>query len=335
MLILLFLLLPGSAVSLSHSDEKLANGFMKQKGLKILHQNVRGLLCNLPLIQKLLHTHHQTDIFCCSETHIKENEDINNLYTIEGYDFVSRNRTNGSGGGVGIYVKNQLQWKRRGDLENDSNEGIWLEIFLKHTKSFLIACYYRPPNASKYLSSDFNTAFNDTLKLSQKKHKEVIILGDFNANYLKKDDNKELKTIIDINSFEKMIDQPTRITKETEKLIDIALTNNPSSISYVIVDSISIGDHELIGCVRKMQNIKYESKTVRSRDYKNYVPEDLIAETRHTEWDVLYQCNDVNTAANIFTASLKKHLRSTCPDSNQDCQREAFAMASARHQTVD
>ena len=43
-----------------------------------------------------------------------------------GYEFVSRNRTNGSGGGVGIYIKNQLEWKRRDDLENESIECLWL-----------------------------------------------------------------------------------------------------------------------------------------------------------------------------------------------------------------
>ena len=91
---------------------KLTSGFMKQKGLKILHQNVRGLLCNLPLIQKFLYTHQNTDVFCCSEMHIKDYENIHDLYKVEGYDFVSRNRATGNGGGVGVYVK---KTKRRLD----------------------------------------------------------------------------------------------------------------------------------------------------------------------------------------------------------------------------
>ena len=110
-----------------------------------------------------------------------------------------------------------------------------------------------------------------------------------------------------------MIKEPTRITKDTETLIDIILSNNPSLISNVIVDSISIGDHELIGCVRKMHNIKYESKTVQSRDYKNYVPENLFAECQQIDWDTLYQCSDVNTAANIFTSTLKNIFDSHAP----------------------
>ena len=114
-----------------------------------------------------------------------------------------------------------------------------------------------------------------------------------------------------------MIDQPTRITKETETLIDITLTNNPSSISSVIVHSLSIADHKLIGCIRKMYNIKYESKTVRSRDYKNYVPENLITDVQQIDWEILYQCTDVNVAANIFTASLKSIFDRHAPIRNK------------------
>ena len=60
---------------------------MNKKGLKILHQNVRGFFCNLLLLQKFMFTHNQIDIFCCTETHIKEHENIENLYDIDEYNF--------------------------------------------------------------------------------------------------------------------------------------------------------------------------------------------------------------------------------------------------------
>ena len=72
-------------------------------------------------------------------------------------------------------------------------------------------------------SKDFNTQFNESLIAAQKEKKEVILLGDLNANYLKRDDCKELKTIIDTNGFEQLVNKPTRITQTTETLIDIML----------------------------------------------------------------------------------------------------------------
>ena len=108
-----------------------------------------------------------------------------------------------------------------------------------------------------------------------------------------------------INGFEQLIQKPTRITDKTETLIDLILTNNPQSISKVIVNSNSIADHELTGCVRKINNIKYKPKSVFTRDYKNYVPEQLIADVQNIDWENFYDIDDVNIAANIFTTCLK------------------------------
>ena len=49
-----------------------------------------------------------------------------------------------------------------------------------------------------------------------------------------------------------LIKKPTRTTKEFESLIDIiAYSNNKSSI-HATVFPMSIGDHDMIGCVRKI-----------------------------------------------------------------------------------
>ena len=66
-----------------------------------------------------------------------------------------------------------------------------------------------------------------------------------------------------------------------------------------------------------MHNIKYKSKTVWSCDYKNYVPENLITDIRQIDLDILYQYNDVNVAANIFTASLKSIFDQHSPIRNK------------------
>ncbi len=64
-----------------------------------------------------------------------------------------------------------------------------------------------------------------------KENKEIIILGDFNADYLKPNDNKEIKGIFQLFGFKQLIKTATRITKESSTLIDLIATNNPQSIS--------------------------------------------------------------------------------------------------------
>ena len=278
--LLLVFYTPGNGIT-NEAYTKCLDEYFKSRGLKILHQNIRGLICNLPLLQHFMSTYKQTDIMALTETHIDKETSNVSLYEIEGYEFISKHRDRGSGGGVGIYVRKGINWKRRSEFENKNTECIWLEISIKHTQSFLVACYYRPPNSSKYLSKDFNTQFNESLIAAQKEKKEVILLGDLNANYLKRDDCKELKTILETNGFDQLVNKPTRITQTTETLIDIIASNNPSKISKVIVEPLSLGDHELIGCVRKSNHIKYEVRRTRVRDYKNYDQEKLIEDEKH------------------------------------------------------
>ena len=82
---------------------------------------------------------------------------------LDGYLFIGRSRSKGSGGGVGIYVKENIIFERRKDLEHDTLETFWIEIFIKNAKSILFGCYYRPPETSKYLPDDFNALLNENI----------------------------------------------------------------------------------------------------------------------------------------------------------------------------
>jgi exonuclease III len=155
-----------------------------QKGLNILHQNVRGLLSNKVYLCELFQS------FFMSETHTTE-QDPNGLFDIPGYSFTSRTRTTGIGGGVAAYISDEIQWKRRNDLENKNIESIWIEIQPNYAKSFLICILYRPPDSSKQLNHNFNKEFDEMLSLASKECKETIILGDVNVNFLVPRDNKE------------------------------------------------------------------------------------------------------------------------------------------------
>ena len=69
--------------------------------------------------------------------------------------------------------------------------------------------------------------------------KELILLGDMNVNYLVKDDQNELKSVISSHGIEQLIKQPTRfdLTHKTSRLIDIIGTNIKSNTSSSCVIS--------------------------------------------------------------------------------------------------
>ena len=98
---------------------------------------------------------------------------------------------------------------------------------------------------------------------------------------------------------------PLAFTQTTDTLIDIIASNNPSKISKLIVEPLPLGDHELIGCIRKCNHVNCESKRTRFHDYKNYNHEKLNEDVNKINWDHSYNCNNVNAAADYFTNSLK------------------------------
>ena len=187
--------------------------FLQARGLKIFHQNVNGLARKFDMIDHLLkETSGKIDILGISETHL--NSDIvQGEITVDGYTFIRKDRKTGPGGGVGCFIRNDLGWQRRTDLENDGVEAIWLEIFIKHARPLLVCNIYRPPITSKHLIPEFETIFEDMISTGVYEDKETILLGDMNADYLQQSKDKNIKRIISTNGLKQLIEKPTRVTK--------------------------------------------------------------------------------------------------------------------------
>ena len=47
-------------------------------------------------------------------------------------------------------IKEDIQYSRRNDIENDNTETLWIEIQQVHTKSFVIGTLYRPETGVEY-----------------------------------------------------------------------------------------------------------------------------------------------------------------------------------------
>ena len=168
--------------------------FSSKKGLKILHQNIRGLLTNKHNICQILDGLKNLHIFSLSETHLSADNEVE--AQIEGYTFIGKSRSSGKGGGVGVYISTSVPFHRRTDLEDEVIECIWIEILFPKTKSFLIGIVYRPPDSSKHLCADFNCKFESMLSTVSSEDKECILTGDINCNYLVPSDHKEIKSIL-------------------------------------------------------------------------------------------------------------------------------------------
>ena len=247
-------------------------------------------------------------MICVSETHIKHVDicDKSNLYSLPGHVFLLRNRNVRTGGGVGIFLKHEIKFKRRYDLANHL-ESLWIEICLKNSKSVLIGCYYRPPEGSKYLINNFSEVFEEQLTNVVKTNKEIIILGDFNIDY-NKTDNRDFKSLFNIFGLKQV---STNQLKST--LIDLIITNRPKNIFNKGVFPNSIADHDMIACSRKINNICYNPKTIKCRNFINYSLEEQKSDLGKIDGSLVYNATDVDLAVQYFTSSLQLVFKTHAP----------------------
>ena len=163
---------------------------------------------------------------------------------------VSKNRKR-QGGSVANYHRGILNVIARDDLVPEDVEAVCLEIIKPKSKPVLIASAYGPPNSQ----IDFLDKIEILLQILDNEHKELIIVGDLNCDFLSNNlsnHTKRFNDIVNIFQLTQLIDQPTRITEKTASLLDVALVNNPEKISHSGVLHVGISDHSLIYVCRKM-----------------------------------------------------------------------------------
>ena len=135
-------------------------------------------------------TTYQYDIITLSETWLKDNDQLIEHVQIPGYKLDYRNRNGKRGGGVGVYNKDHIKFKRRRDIENivETFEHMWLEIPGKNKySSFLLGILYQPNFDDASRETWLNQLEHLLSNISIKWDGVVILAGDLNIDLLKQD----------------------------------------------------------------------------------------------------------------------------------------------------
>ena len=94
---------------------------------------------------------------------------------------IQRRDRNRRGGGVLIYIRKDLAYNSRSDLNHSDLEATWLEVLLPKSKPILCGVIYRPPNQSNF----YNILDSVCSSSSHFSEYETILLGDFNTDVSK------------------------------------------------------------------------------------------------------------------------------------------------------
>ena len=223
--------------------------------LSFCHLNSRSLINKIPEIKHFLHTN-GIQLLAISETWLHPNIP-DNLVQLEEFQPVFRRdrRTGQHGGGVCMFLSNDLPAKRRDDLEHPELEVLWVEICPSPIKfngrihqSLLVGCCYRPPSSTnifyQYLESVLDKAAET----------DIVLLGDFNAkhkNWYSEDvtnsHGSALKDLMDSFNMSQLVNKPTHLNSEgvPVSLLDLAFTNVPDLFSPMVdvMHPIGLSDH--------------------------------------------------------------------------------------------
>lgn len=122
---------------------------------------------------------------------------------------------------------------------------------------------------------------------------------------MEQNEHKDFKALVRLYGLNQVIKQATRISKNTSTLIDLILTNNRSVISKRGVFPISLSDHDMVGCVRKLHSNKYTARIINCRNYSSYEPQLMKEELKMVDWRLVFSANDVNIALMHFNDIVK------------------------------
>ena len=177
----------------------------KLSKLSIVHNNIGSLQNKAHYIEAELTNF---DIITVSETWLYPEFPPERIL-ITGFNPPVRKDRESEGGGVAIYVKNNVFYKPRPDLNVDNLEAVWVETKLNQ-EPLLVGTFYRPPDA-KIAYWDL---IDESIRLAMSTPLKVVILGDFNSNFTDGvPRHPQFKRILDLNSLNQIVTEPTRETE--------------------------------------------------------------------------------------------------------------------------
>jgi len=292
------------------TDDSHLNHCFQKKGLHLLHLNVRSLLNKVDEVHALTESSNAA-VLCVSETWLDStisDAEVN----IPGYVLERKDRRR-DGGGVCIYIRDNLVFNRRSELESDNLEFLAIDILLPKTKPILIGACYRPPK-----SNDFYKKLEDQLSNSPHfVHQETYLLGDFNTDVSSKKNNclvKLLNGFLRMFSFTQLIECHTRVTVSTASILDLIIVSDVDRVTQSGVLKCSFSDHDVIYCTRKLNRGHFTKDNVaKIRCMKNYNKEDFVSRVQLLDWNSVLDMKDVNEAWCSFSNMFKNVIEEVAP----------------------
>ena len=176
----------------------------------------------------------------------------------------------------------------------------------------LIINSYRPPAGRAEVACE--KLISTMSKIDNLRKYEIVIVGDLNMNC--SDPNSEcykhVEKICNELNLKSCIDLPTRLTQDSNSIIDLILTNIKNINSFGVIN-YNISDHLPVFLIKKRVSSTNKKIWVKGRSYKNYDREKFMFKLAQLDWSILYLLNDPNDAWHMIFSAIMYEVDAMCP----------------------
>lgn len=235
-------------------------------------------------------------------------------YVLPGYTPFSCERSHRTGGGVLLYVKNNLNPTEINIQHINNIDACYVQIKNKDQK-VIIGLIYRPPAQSSNIDEKL---YDQIAEISCQG--ETIIFGDFNlpvarwGEPLNAHAGHDLYTNLQESALHQHVQLPTR----GNNILDIILTTDESLVDNVIIGpEFSSSDHKTVYFDINIRKDQGNESTEKIPDYNRANFNKLRRLLANTDWTEMNEAPSINLAWDIFSNNLSKAVKTCVPLRNR------------------
>ena len=300
-------------------NNELENKAIKNDCMSLIHQNIRSAPKNLKNFEiSLSNLGLKFKFLGLSETWFKDHNV--ELHGLTGYKAVHNYRKKKAGGGVSIFIRDDIEFIHKPNLSvmTPELETIFIEVKKGQAgnhKDMLLGVIYRPPGTDLNIARKRLESILDNIKVDQKL---VYLLGDYNANFINSDKHTPTQELLDMfYSFILLpfITKPTRVTINTATLIDNIFSNDISNIENIFSGLLysDVSDHFPIFYIDNTKKHKPATKFIQKRMYTQENIAKFSEKLANQDWSEILQKNDTVSAFSNFYTIYNKHYDDSFP----------------------
>lgn len=292
-------------------NELLRSNKNNMHSFSMIHWNIRSAPRNLDSMDSYLQNINiKFDIIGLSETWFNENNI--DRYHLEGYVHEHNYRKEKRGGGVSLFIKNNVNYKPREDLNVlcGSVEALFIEVskdVIGCNKNIVLGCIYRPPDSN---IEQFIKNISDVFNVLNRENNTVYLLGDFNINLLNINSHRLtadfLETIFSY-SFLPIINKPTRVKNNSATIIDNILCNdvqNQNLLSGILCTDIT--DHFPIFSLIKSNKVNSAPEFITKRLFNEQNLDKFKEGLVTNNWNIIVEGNNCKEAFSKFHTTFSR-----------------------------